>query len=83
MTCASGGDVIPDPTPLDRIDRDPEVDEVARVLVRAELPGRTVRFNATMDDGLLTQVDRAAQVRGMSRSGFLAEAARRLLGEVV
>lgn len=75
------GDPIPDSTPLDRIVRDPDVDEVARVLVRAEFPGKTVRFNATMDDGLLTQVDRAARVRGMSRSGFLAEAARRLLGE--
>ena len=74
------GEALPDPTPLDRIERDPEVDEAARVLVRAELPGRTARFNATMDEVLLARVDRAAQAAGMSRSGFLADAARRVLG---
>lgn len=74
------GEMIPDPTPLDRIGRDPEVEEIARILVRAELPGKAVRFNATIDESLLARIDRAAQAAGMSRSGFLAEAARRMLG---
>ena len=73
------GDPIPDPTPLDRIPTDPEVREVARLLVRAELPGRAVRLNITLDEGPLAAVDRAARARGFTRSGFLAEAARRLL----
>lgn len=74
------GDSLPEATPLDSIPRDPEVEEVARVLVRAEMPGRTVRFNATIDEALLNRIDRAAQASGMSRSGFLADAARRALG---
>ena len=73
------GDPIPDPTPLDRVPADPEVREVARLLVRAELPGKAVRLNITLDEGLLAAVDRAARARGFTRSGFLAEAARRLL----
>ncbi|MFD2234080.1 type II toxin-antitoxin system HicB family antitoxin [Phaeospirillum tilakii] len=74
------GDPLPDPTPLDRIEPDPEIDEACRVLVRADLPGKTIRFNATMDEGLLSRIDAAARAEGMSRSGFLAVAAREKLG---
>jgi predicted RNase H-like HicB family nuclease len=74
------GERLPEPTPLDQIEQDPEVKELARVLVRAELPGKSVRFNATMDESLLAKIDAAASTSGMSRSGFLAEAARRVLG---
>ena len=38
--------------------------------------GRTVRANITMDAGLLEQVDVAAKLRGLTRSAFLASAAR-------
>jgi len=74
------GDPLPDPTPLDRIEPNSEVDEVCRVLVRVDLPGKAIRFNATMDEGLLSRVDAAARTQGMSRSGFLAVAAREKLG---
>ncbi|MFH5927185.1 type II toxin-antitoxin system HicB family antitoxin [Roseomonas xinghualingensis] len=70
------GDAIPDPTPLERVERDPEVEEFARILVRAELPGRAVRVNMTMEEGLLAAVDATAQRQGKSRSAFLADAAR-------
>lgn len=76
------GEDIPNPTPLDKIKPDLEVDEVARVLIRAELPCKMAQFNATMDDALLSRVDRAAQHLGMTRSGFLSEAARRMLAGV-
>jgi predicted RNase H-like HicB family nuclease len=39
-------------------------------------PGRTVRVNVTVDRGLLEQIDEAAQARGLTRSAFLAQAAR-------
>lgn len=75
------GDPIPDPTPFDRIEQDPEIDEAARIMVPLDLPGgKIVRINATLDEGLLSQIDRKAQGLGMSRSGFLAEAARRMIG---
>lgn len=39
-------------------------------------PGRTVRVNVTVDRGLLDQIDEAAEARGLTRSAFLAQAAR-------
>ena len=66
------GEALPPPSALDAIDQDPEVDEVARVLVRAELPGKAVRLNITLDEALVAAIDKVAR----NRSGFLAEAAR-------
>ncbi|MFH5927163.1 type II toxin-antitoxin system HicB family antitoxin [Roseomonas xinghualingensis] len=75
------GDAIPDPTPLERVERDPEVEEFARILVRAELPGRAVRANITMEEGLLAAVDTFAKQQGKTRSAFLADAARAAMQE--
>ncbi|MEO5372920.1 MAG: type II toxin-antitoxin system HicB family antitoxin [Alphaproteobacteria bacterium] len=72
-------DPIPTQRPLDQIEHDPDVTEVARIMVRADLPGRSIRLNISMDDGLVEAVDREAAARGMTRSGFLADAARRAL----
>ncbi len=66
------GDQVPDPSALEDIEQDPEVDEVARLLVRADKPGKAVRLNITMDEGLVAAIDRVAK----NRSGFLSEAAR-------
>jgi len=38
--------------------------------------GRTVRANLTFDEGLLEAIDEAAKGRGLTRSAFLAGAAR-------
>ena len=38
--------------------------------------GRTVRANLTLDAGLLEAIDSAAEQRGVSRSAFIADAAR-------
>lgn len=69
------GDELADPSALEEIEQDPEVDEVARLLVRADKPGKAVRLNITMDEGLVAAIDRVAK----NRSGFLAEAARAAL----
>ena len=42
--------------------------------------GRTVRANLTFDAGLLEAIDQEAQNRGLTRSAFLASAARERLG---
>lgn len=70
---------IPAASELDDIARDPAVAEAARIVVRGELPSRLERVNITMDEGLLKVIDVAAESRGMTRSGFLAEGARQLL----
>lgn len=75
------GDPIPEPTEPAAAPRDPEVDEVARVLVRLDLPGKAKPINITLPEGLIARIDRAAEAMGHTRSSFLAEGARRLLRE--
>lgn len=57
---------------LDDIIREPGMDEAAPILVRGERPGRAVRLNITLDEGLVAAIDRIAA----NRSRFLADAAR-------
>ncbi|HTW70989.1 MAG TPA: type II toxin-antitoxin system HicB family antitoxin [Acetobacteraceae bacterium] len=49
---------------------------VARPLVPVDMPGRAVRTNITLDEGLLARLDAAAASEGTSRSGFIAQAVR-------
>ncbi len=72
IVAAQYGDEVSDPTSLDQLELDPDVEEIARILVRAERPGKSVRLNITLDEGLVAAIDRVAK----NRSGFLAEAAR-------
>jgi len=44
-----------------------------------DLPGKTVRANITLDQGLLSCIDAAAATDGNTRSGWLAQAARERL----
>jgi predicted RNase H-like HicB family nuclease len=68
---------------IDQIRADPtlaeELEGAAFVILDVDLPGKVVRLNITMDDRLLSQVDRAAKALGESRSAFLATAARERL----
>lgn len=66
------GDPIPEPSDLRAIPKDPEIDEVARIMVRAVLPSRSVRVNVSMEEDLLAEIDAVTS----NRSAFLAEAAR-------
>lgn len=43
--------------------------------MRADRPGRSVRLNISLDEGLVAAIDRVAA----NRSGFLADAARAAL----
>ena len=42
--------------------------------------GRTVRINISLDKALVDQIDAAAVARGLTRSAFLAQAAREKIG---
>ncbi len=72
---------VPRPTPPEQIGHDHDVIEAARMLVRGELPGRSVRLNISMDEGLVAAVDQAAKQRQTTRSGLLSEAVRRMLAQ--
>lgn len=55
---AEHGDTVPVPSDLDAIQVDADIEEVARALVRVEMPGRAVRVNITLPEDLLAAVDR-------------------------
>jgi predicted RNase H-like HicB family nuclease len=46
-------------------------------------PSRALRINITMDESLVSRIDRAAADLGETRSGFLAGAARKRLSETI
>jgi predicted RNase H-like HicB family nuclease len=73
---AEHGEAPPEPSDLDHVATEPDVVEVGRILVRAELPGRSVRVNITLPEELLSALDRYAARTGHTRSGLLAQAVR-------
>lgn len=73
---AEHGDALPDPSDLDAMRVDSDVCEAARIPVRAEVHGRSMRVNITLPQNLLAAVDRHAKAHGFSRSGSLARAVR-------
>ena len=76
---------IPAPSSLDEVvltARGKYADSVAAFFM-VSVRGRkqAVRFNATMEGGLLHEVDATAQALGMTRSGLLAQAATHYIRE--
>jgi predicted RNase H-like HicB family nuclease len=69
------GETLPPPSRLTQIQHDPDVTEVARILVRVETSTKKVRININMDEGLIAAIDAIAS----NRSEFLAKAARNYL----
>lgn len=77
---ADAGEDLPEPATLEAVMADPENAGAVAALVPAVLiKGRTLRFNATMDEHLLGAIDRAATEAGMTRSGFLSASAKSTL----
>ena len=71
----------PEPSTLDvveqRLKKRRGTDFYAVVEIEAERPSaRVARINVTIDARLLRAIDEAAEARGLSRSGFFADAAR-------
>lgn len=74
------GETIPEPSSLEAVMADPQNRDGVAVLVPLKgEPPRIVRVNVTMPEDLLAAIDRYAEARGFTRSGFLAQAARRAL----
>ena len=78
---AEEGIALPVPSVLDHVVKDADFsDAVAYFIVQVDAPRvEPVRFNASMDANLLSRIDERARATGMTRSGFLAEAARKQL----
>jgi predicted RNase H-like HicB family nuclease len=72
------GEAIPEPSTLEAIMADADNRDGVAIIV--DLPrhsGRAVRINITLPEDILAEIDRHAEVSGLSRSGFLALAAKR------
>ena len=74
--------IVPTPSTMDTLKNDPAVvEQLNEGAVFALIPlvldrGRPARANLSLDAGLLEAIDDAAAERGLTRSAFLASAAR-------
>lgn len=74
------GEVIPAATTLDDILADPEnANSVAVLTVAPTRSSKVVRVNVTIPEDVLTAIDAYAKAQGLTRSGFLVHAARRVV----
>ncbi len=75
------GEILPEPTTLESIEKMPDYKTAIPALVRIVVPmGHQKRVNISMDAGLIIEIDRAAKASGKNRSEFLADAARQMIG---
>ncbi|MDA0652555.1 MAG: type II toxin-antitoxin system HicB family antitoxin [Proteobacteria bacterium] len=71
---------VPPPAPIESVLESGAAQGAAIYLVRLQPEkGRSIRLNITLDEHLLEKIDIAAVQLGMSRSGFLSDAARTAL----
>jgi predicted RNase H-like HicB family nuclease len=74
------GEAVPEPSSLDAVMSDPAAhDGVVTLISLKPAVKRAVRVNVTLPEDVLAEIDRYAENRGLTRSGFLARAARRAM----
>jgi predicted RNase H-like HicB family nuclease len=75
---ADAGESWPQPTPIEKMSLAPGV---IPLLVDVAVEDTPVRVNISLGERLLQRLDAAAEAKGMTRSGFIAQAVRVSLGE--
>lgn len=74
------GEILPAPSSLETVMSDIENRDGVAILVPAPIrPAKSVRVNITLPADVLGDVDRYAEAHGLTRSGFLASAAKRAM----
>jgi len=77
---AEDGEAVPEPSSLEAIMADAENRDGVAVLIPAPAGEvKSVRVNITLPSDILSEIDRRAEQEGFTRSGFLAQAARKAL----
>lgn len=72
------GEQLPEPSTLEMVMADPDNRDGVAILVSVATPVRkAVRLNITLPEDILSEIDAYARTHGLTRSGFLARAARR------
>lgn len=77
---ATHGEVMPEPSTLEQVMQDPNNRDGMAILV--DLPSaapKSVRINITMPEDVLEEIDKHAKAQGLSRSAYLARAAKRAM----
>jgi hypothetical protein len=75
---ADAGEAWPTPTPVEEMTLPAGV---IPLLVDVSVEDRPIRVNISLGERLVQRLDAAAETRGMTRSGFIAQAVRVSLGE--
>lgn len=78
---AAEGEEWPEASEISTLSTHPQAAGASVVLVDVEMEDAPVRVNISIGERLLKRIDQAAEARGMTRSGFMAAAARQSLGE--
>jgi predicted RNase H-like HicB family nuclease len=80
-TLQEEGEAIPEPSSMDAVMADPDNRDGVAVLVPAQTAAaRAVRVNITLPEDVLQAIDKHAEANGFTRSGFIAAAARKAIG---
>jgi predicted RNase H-like HicB family nuclease len=76
------GEAIPEPTSLEEVMAQGENRDGVAILVavQPQAHSKTVRVNVTLPADVLQQIDQYAEAHGFTRSGFLTQAAKRVMG---
>lgn len=78
------GEGVPEPSSLETVMADPENrDGVAILVTLAPRAAKTLRVNITMPEDALREIDAYAEGHGLTRSGFLVSAAKKVMSERV
>lgn len=77
---AADGEAVPEPSSLEEIMNDETNRDGVAVLIAAPAAEvRSVRVNVTIPADALDEIDRYAEQRGFTRSGFLVQAAKKAM----
>ncbi|WP_026605652.1 type II toxin-antitoxin system HicB family antitoxin [Methylocapsa acidiphila] len=74
------GEAIPEASSLESVMNNPENRDGVAILVKAPSPvAKTVRVNITLPEDVLAEIDAYSEHHGLTRSGFLARAAKEVM----
>jgi predicted RNase H-like HicB family nuclease len=77
---AEDGEPAPEPNSLEEIMKDAQNKDGVAVLIAAPATEvKSIRINVTMPADVLDQIDKYAEREGFTRSGFLAQAAKKAM----
>jgi predicted RNase H-like HicB family nuclease len=79
---AEDGEAVPEPSLLEEVMRDSENRSGVAILVAApQKAAKSVRVNVTLPEDVLAELDSYAESHGLTRSGFLLQAAQSAMSE--